>query len=246
MTVCLVSVYCVCGAIALFLMFYLDQVLIVLEDVHISFSVFVCYGFFAFCWFSICVCLCSGFLDFCMLHCCQGIVSMGSPVFWIDYLGIHRCHGCACLLMRVLACISSYGSCKQGLVFLGNSRWYWLDTAYGISWIQHVYTACVSVYVCVCSALCWFVIHVSLCVFRYLLYFRLMLSYSLCCYGWMHGVHVRLFRGSFIEFHSSDCCLGFLAVLQRILALLYSVCMDMYSPFLSNAITSPLIVAEFL
>ena len=67
----------------------------------------ICMYFFSFCWFSICLCLCSGFLDFCMLHCCQGIVSMGGPVFWIGCLGIHRCNGCACLFFRVLACITS-------------------------------------------------------------------------------------------------------------------------------------------
>ena len=43
-------------------------------------------------------------------------------VFWIGCLGIHRCNGCACLLMRVLACISHRVVVLQGLVFPRNSR----------------------------------------------------------------------------------------------------------------------------
>ena len=46
MIVCSVSVYCVSGAMGLFLIFYLDQFLIVLEYVLISFLVFVCIFFF--------------------------------------------------------------------------------------------------------------------------------------------------------------------------------------------------------
>ena len=38
---------------------------------------------------------------------------------------------------------------QQGLVLPGNGKGYLFDTAYGISWIEHVYTACVSVSVCV-------------------------------------------------------------------------------------------------
>ena len=38
---------------------------------------------------------------------------------------------------------------QQVSVLPGNGKGYLLDTAYGISWIEHVYTACVSVSVCV-------------------------------------------------------------------------------------------------
>ena len=172
MIVCSVSVYCVSGAIGLFLIFYLDQFLIVLEYVLISFLVYVCI-FFSFCWFSICLCLCSWFLDFCMLHCCQGIVSMGGPVFWIGCLGIHRCNGCACLLMRVLACISSEGSCtasvstswkRQG-IFVGHSIWYILERA-------RVHSMCACV--CVCVLLCVDLLYRWVCVFQV---FEVLLGY---------------------------------------------------------------------
>ena len=145
--------------------------------------------FFSFCWFSICLCLCSGFLDFCMLHCCQGIVSMGRPVFWIGCLGIHRCNGCACLLMRVLACISSEGSCtasvstswkRQG-IFVGHSIWYILERA-------RVHSMCACV--CVCVLLCVDSLYRWVCVFSSIWgYFRV------CClilYSVMVGCMVRM------------------------------------------------------
>ena len=205
MIVCSVSVYCVSGAIGLFLIFYLDQFLIVLEYVLISFLVFVCYVFFSFCWFSICLCLCSGFLDFCMLHCCQGIVSMGSPVFWIGCLGIHRCNGCACLLMRVLACISSEGSCtasvstswkRQG-IFVGHSIWYILERA-------RVHSMCACV--CVCVLLCVDSLYRWVCVFSciwgtlgYVVLFSILLWLDAWCA--CASVEMQFFQIAWLRLH---------------------------------------------
>ena len=127
----------------------------------------------------------------------SGLVALVFPVV----MGVLACL-CECLHVLVQKVVV-----QQVSVLPGNGKGYLLDTAYGISWRELVYTACVPVSVCVF----YFVLICytdEFVFFKYLRYFWGMLSYSLFCYGWMHGAHVQVLRCSFFKLHGCDCIGG--------------------------------------
>ena len=117
-----------------------------------------------------------------MLHCCQGMVWIG-PVFIIDCIGILRLNGCAFSFIRVLACMTSWGSCgarvsiswKQQVIFVANSMWYFREARCVCFFV------CVYVLVCVCGMST----RMSVCVFLSCIWVMLWYVVLCCILFWL-------------------------------------------------------------
>ena len=174
-----------------------------MDDVYIS--LFVCHGLWML--HIVYLCMFVVWVSWFLLVCIAARVYSRwvALVFWIGCVCIHRCNWCACLLMRVLACISSEGSCtasvgtswkRQGIL-VGHSIWYILERA-------RVHSMCACV--CVCVLLCVDSLYRWVCVFSCIwctLGYVVLFSILLCLDAWCAcaSVEMQFFQIAWLRLH---------------------------------------------
>ena len=110
------------------------------------------------------------------------------PVLIIDCLSILRLNGCAFSFIRVLACMTSWGSCgarvsiswKRQVIFVANSMWYFQEAG------------CVCLFVCVYVLVCVWNRYTDECVCFSFMYLSYVVVCCLMFYFVLVGCTVRM------------------------------------------------------